>query len=199
MNKREFLARLRAGLRGLPREDVEERVIFYSEMIDEGLEEGLSEAEAVGKLGPVGDVVAQILADMPPIDPVREKTGPRGRVRAWEIVLLILGFPVWFPLLLAAFAVVLAAVIVLWSLVVSLWAVDASLLGCALGGAVSAAAFLLRGNGLTAAVMLAAGLCCAGLAIFFFFGCRAFTKGALWLTKKTASGVKHLFIRKETA
>lgn len=199
MNKREFLARLREGLRGLPREDIEERVIFYSEMIDERLEEGLSEAEAVGKLGPVGDVVSQILADTPPAEPVREKTRPRGRARPWEIVLLVLGFPVWLPLLIAAFAVFLAAVIVLWALVVSLWAVDASLLGCVLGGAVSAAAFFLRGNGLTAAAMLSAGLCCAGLAIFCFFGCKAVTKGALWLTKKTASGVKHLFMGKETA
>lgn len=199
MNKREFLARLRRGLHGLPREDIEERVLFYSEMIDERLEEGLSEAEAVSRLGTVSDVVSQILADTPLTSLVKEKSKPRGSVRPWEIVLLILGFPVWLPLLIAAFAVVLAVYIVLWSVVVSLWAVGASVLGCALGGAVSAVAFVLRGNGLTAAAMLSAGLCCAGLAIFFFFGCRAVTNGVLWLTKKAASGVKYLLIGKETA
>lgn len=199
MNKREFLAQLRRGLRGLPQEDIEERVIFYSEMIDERLEEGLSEAEAVSQLGAVSDVVSQILADAPRTMLVREKSKPRGRVRPWEIVLLILGFPVWFPLLIAAFVVLLAVYIVLWSAVVSLWAVDASVLAGALAGAVSAAAFVLRGNGLTAAAMLSAGLCCAGLSIFCFFGCKAITKGALWLTKKAASGIKHLFIGKETA
>lgn len=199
MNKREFLAQLRRGLHGLPQEDIEERVIFYSEMIDERLEEGLSEAEAVSQLGAVSDVVSQILADTPPARLVREKTKPRGTVRPWEIVLLILGFPVWLPLLIAAFAVILAVYIVLWSVVVSLWAVEASVLAGALAGAVSAAVFFLYGNSLTAVAMLSAGLCCAGLAIFFFFGCKAITKGALWLTKKAALGVKHMLIGKETA
>ena len=34
MNKQEFLAALREGLRGLPPADIEERIAFYDEMID---------------------------------------------------------------------------------------------------------------------------------------------------------------------
>lgn len=47
MNKQEFLVKLRKGLSGLPKEDIEERLTFYSEMIDDRMEEGLSEEEAV--------------------------------------------------------------------------------------------------------------------------------------------------------
>ena len=47
MGKQEFLAQLRKGLQGLPQEDIEERLTFYSEMIDDRMEEGLSEEEAV--------------------------------------------------------------------------------------------------------------------------------------------------------
>ena len=49
MNKQEFLSRLRKQLRGL--EDREERVTFYSEMIDDRMEDGLSEEEAVAAVG----------------------------------------------------------------------------------------------------------------------------------------------------
>ena len=43
MNKQEFLAELRKGLSGLPQDDIEERLIFYDEMLEDRIEEGLSE------------------------------------------------------------------------------------------------------------------------------------------------------------
>ena len=46
MSKQEFLEQLRRGLPGLPREDIEERLKFYSEMLEDRMEEGLSEEEA---------------------------------------------------------------------------------------------------------------------------------------------------------
>ena len=47
MNKQEFLSLLRRELSGLPQGDIEERVGFYAEMIDDRMEEGLTEEEAV--------------------------------------------------------------------------------------------------------------------------------------------------------
>ena len=38
MTKQEFLARLREGLRGLPEADIEERLTFYGEMLDDRME-----------------------------------------------------------------------------------------------------------------------------------------------------------------
>ncbi len=197
MNKREFLARLRRGLSGIPRDDIEERLIFYSEMIDDRMEEGLSETEAVASIGTVDEVVSQILADTPLTRPVNEKTRPGRHMRAWEIVLLVLGFPVWLPLLIAAFAVILAVFIVIWSAVISLWAVEASLCAGALGGAISA--LTAQGNGNRGIVMLSVGLCCAGLTIFLFFGCKAVTKGSFKLTKGAALRFKSLFVGREAA
>ena len=59
MRKQEFLAKLRKGLSGLPQDDIEERLIFYSEMIEDRKEEGLSEEEAVAAIGSVDEIVAQ--------------------------------------------------------------------------------------------------------------------------------------------
>ena len=61
MNKQEFLSQLQAGLSGLPECETEERLSFYSEMIDDYTEEGFSEEEAVTQIGSVSDVISQIL------------------------------------------------------------------------------------------------------------------------------------------
>ncbi len=60
-------------------------------MIDDRMEEGLSEDEAVSAVGFVDEIVAQIVADIPLTKLVKEKTKLKKRLRAWEIVLLVLG------------------------------------------------------------------------------------------------------------
>ena len=52
MRKEEFLMALRAGLTGLSPEGVEKLVEFCSEMIDDRMEDGLTEEEAVAAAGP---------------------------------------------------------------------------------------------------------------------------------------------------
>ena len=197
MNKQEFFARLQNALSGLPREDIEERLTFYSEMIDDRMEEGLTEEEAVAEIGPVDEVVAQIMAEIPLSRLVKERVRPKRALRAWEIFLLVLGSPVWLPLLLAGIAVIFALYVAVWAVIISLWAVEVSLAGSSLGGAISAVVACFQGRGITGIALLGIGILCAGLTIFWFFGCREITKGILLLTKKTALGIKTLFIGKE--
>ena len=47
MNKREFLEQLKKELSGLPQSDIEDRLTFYGEVIDDRTEEGMTESEAV--------------------------------------------------------------------------------------------------------------------------------------------------------
>lgn len=199
MSKQEFLAQLRKGLSGLPQDDIEERLTFYSEMIDDRMEEGLSEEDAVRGVGSVDTILSQIVADIPLSKLVKERIKPEKRPRVWEIVLLVLGSPVWLSLMIAAFAVMLSLYAVLWSVILSLWAAFASLIGCAFGGIAAGIGFALNGNVLTGIVIIGAGMVCAGLSIFLFYGCRAATKGTLLLTKKIALGIKNCFIKREEA
>jgi len=198
MTKEEFLVQLRNGLSGLPSEDVEERLSFYSEMIDDRIEEGLSESEAVDEIGPLNTVVAQTFTDTPLTKLVKERVRPTRVLRDWEIALLILGAPLWLSFLIAALAIALSLYVILWSVIITLWSVEVSLVACSLGGIVSAAIFGFQGNGLTGLAMLGAGVVCAGLSILLFFGCKVATKGSLRLTKKSVFGIKTLFVRKET-
>lgn len=199
MNKKDFLARLREGLSGLPQDDVAERLTFYAEMIDDKVEDGLSEEAAVAEIGSVDKVVSQIVADIPLPRLVKERITPKRRLPVWEIVLLILGFPVWFCLLLAAFAILFSIYIVIWAVILSLWAADVSCIAGALGGLAAGIMFLCKGDWTQGIMMISTGMVFAGLSIFLFFGCKAVSKGALTVTKKIAFKIKSLFLRKENA
>ena len=197
MNKQQFLSRLEQALSGLPREDLQERLAFYGECIDDRMEEGISEEAAVAGLGSVEEIAAQILAETPLPALVRERFRPRGRMPVWEILLLVLGFPLWFPLLLAAFAVLLSVYIVLWSVILCLWAAELSLAASALAALGAGILSFFRGEASNALLMLGAGRALAGLSVFLFFGCKAASKGAVVLTGKIALWIKSLFLRKE--
>lgn len=199
MSKQDFLVQLREGMSGLPQDDIKERLTFYSEMIDDRTEEGLSEEEAVREIGNVDEIISQIIADTPLSKIAKERIKPKRRLRVWEIVLLGLGSPIWFSLGIAAFAVILSLYISLWAVIISLWAVFGSVAACTIGGAVAGGVFALGGNGAPGFAMLGAGIVCAGLSIFVFCGCRAATKGILILTRKMAIWTKNCFVKKEEA
>lgn len=199
MNKQGFLARLRAGLAGLPQDDREERLTFYSEMIDDRVEDGLSEEAAVAEMGTVEDIVAQTIAEIPLPRLVKERVSPGRRLRVWEIVLLILGVPVWLPLLLAAGAVLLAVYVVIWVVILSLWVTEVALIASAFACAVAAAVYVCTGFGTQALLALSGTLVLAGLSIFFVFGRRAATRGAVLLTRGIVPWLKSRFLRKEGA
>ena len=195
MNKQEFLSRLCSGLRSLPQNEIDERITFYSEMIDDRIEEGVPENEAVALVGDVDTIISQIISEVPSAK--KENTAPKRKMKAWEIVLLVLGSPIWLSLAIAAFSVILSLYISLWSVIISLWAVFASFVACALAGVVSGIAFIFVINPFTGIAVIGAGITLAGLSIFAFFGCHLATSGTLILTHKTAIGIKNAFSKKE--
>lgn len=194
MTKQELLAALRARLSGLPASELEERLAFYSESIDDRIEDGLSEEEAVAALGTVEEIASQILAEIPLARIVKEKARPKKRLSAWEITLLAVGSPIWLSLLIAAFAVILSVYLSLWSVVISLWGIFASLAGSALG-LIAVGIFAFDSPAIL--LVIGVGLICAGLSIFMFFGSKAATKGMAILTKKMVLSLKFAFLGKE--
>ena len=199
MNKIKFLLMLHEKLSDLPQEDVEERLSFYSEMIEDRMEEGLSEEDAVNAVGSVDEIAEQIVSDLSPAKPIQEKTAQKKRLKAWEIVLLALGSPIWLSLLVAAFAVVVSLYAVLWSVIIALWAVYASVTASIVCSVLAAIVFALTGSALTGIALIGAGFVCAGLSVFLFIGCKAVTRGVVVVTKIIASGVRRIFVKKEVA
>lgn len=199
MSKQEFLAKLRNGLTGIPHNDIEEWITFYSEMIDDRMEDGLTEEGAVAELGSAEGIIAQIMSEISLAKLVREKVKPNRALRVWEIVLLVLGSPIWLALGIALFAVMIAVYAVIWSLIISLWAVELSIAVGSAASLVSFAVFAVQGNISSAAAMLGAGFVCAGLAIFGCFGCTGSVRAIRALTKRIFVWIKSCFIKRETA
>ena len=114
MKKKEFISELQKLLSKFPAREVRERLIFYGEMIDDKIEEGLSEEDAVSGVGNVEDIAAQILSD---VNLDTKAKNHKKSVSAWQIALLIIGSPVWLSILIAVFAVI-------WAVVITLLAVE---------------------------------------------------------------------------
>ena len=199
MDKYDFLLALEARLEGLPETDQQASLDYYAEILDDLTEEGLTEEEAVASLGSVDAIAEQILLDMPLSKLVKARVRPKRRLRAWTIVLIAVGSPIWFPLLLSLAVVVLAVYIVLWSVVVSLYAADLGLAAGALAGVAGCAVLFAAGNPAVALLLVGAGLVCAGLSIFGFVGCKAAAKGVWRLGKTIMRGIKACLIKKEGA
>lgn len=199
MNKLEFTEALRAKIAGLPEKDIDERIAFYCEMIDDRIEDGLSEEEAIEDIGSVEDIAAQIISEIPLSKIVKKHLEPKRKMAAWEIALIIVSFPIWLPLIAAIFAIVLSIYAALWSVVVSIWAVFASFVGSGVGGILSGTVVAITASIPSGLFLIFAGILLAGLSILLFLGSLGTTRGMTWLTKRIALWIKKLFIRKEGA
>ena len=199
MTKSEFIARLSAGLSGLSKLDRDERLGFYAEMIDDQIEEGLTEEEAVAQIGEIDSVIAEILKDYPLAKLVKEKIKPKRALAVWEIVLLVIGSPIWVSLLIAAGAVVLSLYVSIWAIVVSLWSVFASLVGSSIGCLLGGLIIAFSGDTFAGLATVAAGLAVLGLSIFAFYGCKYATKEIIFLTKRLIFSKKKRISNKEVA
>lgn len=199
MNKQEFLAKLREGLSGLPEDEIQERISFYSEMIDDRIDEGLSEQQAVEQIGNADEIISQIIAEVPLAKLVKQKINRKRGFKFWEVLCLALGAPIWLSLLIGAFCVLVSLYAVVWSVIISLWAVFASMIACAFAGVAAGIVIALGGKAVSGIALLGAGIFCAGFSIFAFFGCKAITKGVAIITKKIVFGIKNCFVKKEAA
>ena len=192
MTKLQFVFSLQDKLSHLPKAELEERLSFYIEMIEDRMEEGLSEEEAVSAVGSIDEIAAQILSESQPTI----RTTSKRKLAVWEVILLILGSPIWLSLLVAAAAVGLSLYVSLWAGIISLWAVFVSVSACAFYSIIGIF-YAFTGHPLQGTAMVGAGLVCAGLAILLFYGCWFATKGTLLLTKKVFIWLKSRFRRKE--
>ena len=194
MTKQEFLTSLRAKLQGLPKEDIDERVSFYEEMINDRIDEGEDEETAVAGLGSVDDVVRTIAADIPLAKIVKHRMTPKKRIPGWVIALIIVSFPFWLPLVITSLSLVFSGFVLIWAMVIVAYSVEAAFVGAAIS---SGAAFMVSiVEGEINLVALGSCILSVGAAILMIFGCIYATIGTAKLTKRIVTGIKMIFIKK---
>lgn len=185
MTKSEFIDELSYRLRTFPPDEAQKTVSFYSEAIDDRVEDGMSEEEAIRELGSLDEIVAEAANALPLATLVKgrvEDSKNRASNKGLWVTLAAVGSPVWLALAIAALAVGISVVAVLYSLVISVAAVCLSLIVS--GAACVASAFTLPYNALAPRLILAgAGLAASGLGILLIPAVAVAHRGAARLVR----------------
>ena len=161
MTKNEYLRQLRRCLRQLSRQEMGQSLAYYSELIDDRMESGMGEDEAVASMDPPESAAAQLLED------AAQRGALKPRSSTVSAALIIAGSPQWLVFAIVAGAVILALYVVVWAVIVS---VAAAVAAVAVSGiALIAAAISGFSGGIApAAYLLGCGLMCAGIALALY-------------------------------
>ena len=203
MTKRQFLDELRARLSPLPQLDIEKTIAFYSEMIDDRIDDGMAEEEAVEKMESPAVIAERIIAESgyPPVvvtPQPQQKQKTKSDYRALWITLAIIGFPIWGSILISLLSAIFVVYISIWTVVISLFAVAIALaaasVGCIVAGAMSMSLSMFAGS-----FSVGAALICAGLSIIMFIVSIASAKGVAMFTAFLFRKLRSAFSRKKEA
>lgn len=189
MTRKQFLEGLRQELRGLPRQEIEQTIHYYSEIISDRMEEGMTEEQAVAKMEPMHVIARRVAADF------KGGAAPKARISGLMIALIILGFPLWFPLLITGAALMVVALTLVWVMVLTLWAVCLALFS----GGMAAIIMLFTGGfhtGLPVIAQIGLGMAAMGFSIFLFYGAKGVIPLATGATLSLVSRIKKGFVRR---
>ncbi|MBQ3047035.1 MAG: DUF1700 domain-containing protein [Clostridia bacterium] len=196
MNKIDFLSELEKRLDCVCKEERDKTLVYYGEMIDDRVEDGLTEEQAVLEIGTPQRIAEQIMLDLPLKTLVKNRLKPKRALGVWEIILIVLGSPIWLSLMITAVAVVISLYAVLWAVLVVFYAVGASLAIGGLVGVVCLVVYLIQANVGAGLFMLGTGLVCAGIAALMIVVNNLVAKGLVKASKAIFIGIKSCFIKK---
>ena len=196
MKKDEFINELKRITAYLPQAESEKYIEYYREIIADAMEDGMSEEDAVYSLGSIAEIEGYIkennelpssqkfpsVKSYAPVKNIKKRHLP-----AWAIILIAVGFPVWFPLVCVFFVLYL----VVWAIIASLYAAAASIFVC---GITAIVASFFAGDFSIVMLTLGTGLFFIGISVFMLTGMIQLTKLyaelTVWIVKKCINGVK---------
>ncbi|HIY92892.1 DUF1700 domain-containing protein [Companilactobacillus sp. HBUAS56275] len=102
MNKEEFLVELKIQLKKYGITNSDQYISYYSEFLEDLIEDGYSEKEAIKKIGEPNKIILSILSD-------EDVQIPRAKSKI-KSALLLMGIPIWGPIIAAGYIILLALV-----------------------------------------------------------------------------------------
>ncbi len=195
MTKTEYIASVRRELKGLEEKDIMDAIELLEEGINDRIDMGLTEEEAVADMADPKEAARQIKVDMPIPKLVKAKAQSSRKLSTLEIVLICLSFPVWGPLLIAliavAFALAVSLLAIAFSAVIVVFALLIAGVACIFGGIVG----MIFGQGIASLVVVGAALIVLSVALLLLVPSIALTNLLFKGVKAIFKGVKKLFIR----
>lgn len=198
MTKWQFADELRHRLQDLPDSERNRYVDYYLEMIEDRMEEGVAEEDAVAALGSLNDIESRIRSEHFGSIPFKPSHAAAQRnLKSWHIAIiaaaLVLLFPMWIGLLFGAFGILMGVFAVLLSLWIVVAAFGFAGIGLVIGGLCTipfkGAAFGLFSMG--------AGFFLIGMSILLFFLARLLLRLLFKGIRAAGRGIARLFRKRE--
>lgn len=197
MTKTDFLNSIQSRLEGMPEDEIQKSLDYFSEMIDDRVEDGMSEEEAVAEIGSVDDTIKEILDNIPLSKMIKAKAQTKRTLKTWQIVLLGVTSPIWVPLALTFLILIAVFYLVAWVLVVTFYAVDLSLFVSGIASFIVGIATLFRFTIWGPLMTIGGGLLLIGGSIMLFIPITKLAKKTAKLAKVIVLWIKSWFIRRE--
>ena len=197
MNRAEYLDEIKSKLLGLSESDIDKALEFYKEALDDRMEDGLSEEQAINAVGTADEVADQILMDTPLPKLVSATVKPKRAMRAWEIVLLILGAPLWIPLVITVFALALTVVCVIFSLIIAVVAIVFAFIVGGLAALIAGLVGFIAGDGIVALAKFGAALIMIGAGALLFLPCKSLVLWLIELCGRFFKWIKKQFVKRK--
>ena len=171
MKKNELLMELRRLTSHLPQEEADRFTQYYSEIISDAMEDGMSEEEAVASVGTIEEISAYIKENnniqtdlnSKNVGTVENTVNKKKDLPVWAIVLIIIGFPIWFSMLCTAFSMYMTG----WAVIIALFA---AVLALFVSGIILIPVAVMMQDFALLMVMLGTGIFCIGLSMMGFVG-----------------------------
>lgn len=195
MTKSEFTDSLREQLANLPQDELDKAIAFFEESIDDRIEDGKTEEEAVSDLGSPEDAAAKVLHEIPLPYVIFNTVKPKGRMTWWQILLVCLGFPLWLPLIAAFFILIFVFYLAVWILIFALFICVVSFFIAGIVSVISTVPYV-SSIGFLGFSGLAAGLILIGIGLLLIIPSIELSKLLIKGTGKVLHKIKSAFIRK---
>lgn len=181
----EFFTQLGQGLYKLPQEDKQRFLAYYVEILEDYLENGSTEQEALEKMGSPQDIAREIQEELRASqdpEPVPAPPARHSRFSPMRIVVLVT-LPFWGTLLLCAATFLLCLIIVIWCLplITGVLALSGVLIGIV---SLIGAPLLLPGSTAVGVIQLGLGIAMLGLALLMGVAAVQSARGCAALTKR---------------
>ncbi len=168
MNKTEYINELGKRLKYLPKEDRDDAIEYYNELISDM---GFNDTEDVAaKLGSAKDTAKKILDECTQkhVEEYNENKNPKSRATViWLTILGILSLPVSVPLAITVLVLAFAVIVVILALI---FAISVTGLALTVAGAFAMATSFAAPGLAQTAVVFGVGTCSLGLGILVCFG-----------------------------
>ena len=179
MKKDEFMSKLDKALENITEQEKIEILAYYQEIIDDKIDSGLDEDDAVRSVGTVEEIISQVL-----VEETEKPQASKGYNKRLLIV-LIAGAPLWIPLILATLSVIVSVYVSAWAIVVSLCATELSLIVASPLSIISSFVIMFTDNLATGFLTLGASIFALGIVLIAFVPIVKLVKYSMNLTKKS--------------